>query len=555
MLPESMRTALREHLGLLRRDVILHLPTGSVPDPLVTEILAASPRVSVRELVSIEAPKGLPGTFAVSDSLTEIPRVFFAGSPTGHEFTSLVLALLHAGGHPPKVDASLLTELAAVQVPLLFETFYSPSCHNCPDVVQALNLVATVNPNISHVAINTAVHPDVVAARSVLSVPSVYVNGVLFATGKMSFAELAGKILAHVGVPKAPQQPRDLGRFDVAVIGGGPAGIAAAVYASRKGLRTTLLAERLGGQVLDTVRIENIIGIPRTEGPKYARDLEEHLRANPVEVHHPARVKHLTTAPRPGLDHGLELDSGSHLTARSVIVATGASWRRMNVPGESEYLTRGVTFCPHCDGPIFTGKKVAVIGGGNSGVEAALDLSNIVDEVYLLEFSPSLRADAVLQAALSLRPNVTVLLAAETTEVLGDGEKVTGLLYKDRTAETIHRLDLAGIFVQIGLIPATSWLPECLPTSASGEILVDARGGTALPGIFAAGDASSVPYKQIVTALSSGAAAAIAAFEYLMTPVDPFGTDDIISDPTGSDPIATNDLSAGQESATLTPTV
>ena len=513
MLTPDLRAALVEHLRLLRNDVVLYADAASAREDLIAAVLEASPRVSLGPVGPDFAPDGRAFTFAVGSG-SDTPRIFFAGLPNGHEFASLVLALLHVGGHPPKVDSKVLSSVSRIESSLRFETFYSPTCLNCPDVVQALNTLAALNPNITHVAINTAIHSKEASDRGVLSVPTVFCNGERFASGRMSLPDIVDRVLAEFGDSRPVSAPQDLGAFDLAVVGGGPAGVASAIYSARKGVRTILLAERLGGQVLDTVGIENVVGIPKTEGPRFARDLESHVRSLPVEIVQGDVVESLLTAKGGGYD--LSLRSGSHLTARSVVLAPGASWRKLNIPGEQEYLTRGVTFCPHCDGPMFAGKKVAVIGGGNSGVEAALDLANIAAHVSVLEYAESLRADAVLQSALHLRPNVSVHLASEVLEIAGDSEKVTHLYYKDRVSGSTATLDIDGIFVQIGLVPATAWLPKSLEKNAHGEVVIDAKGRTNLPGVFAAGDATTAPYKQIVTATAAGATAAIAAFEYLM---------------------------------------
>ena len=513
MIPPDLRATLADHLRLLRDDVVLYADEAWAKDDLVSAVLGASTRLSLRPPDPSCAPEGRSFTFAVGP-VSGAPRVFFAGLPNGHEFASLVLALLHVGGHPPKAEPEVLAGISRIESPLRFETYYSPTCLNCPDVVQALNTLAALNQNVTHVAVNTATHGDEAAERGVLSVPTVFCNGERFATGRMTLSEITARILSEFAGSSSLPAPRDLGLFDLAVVGGGPAGVAAAIYSARKGVRTVLVAERLGGQVLDTVGIENVVGIPKTEGPLFARDLESHVRSLPVDIIQGDLVESMLT----GKDDGyvLHLRSGSRLSARSVVLAPGASWRKLNIPGEQDYLTRGVTFCPHCDGPMFAGKDVAVIGGGNSGIEAALDLANIASHVHVLEYAETLRADAVLQSALRTRPNVSIHPSSEPLEILGDSGRVTHLRYKDRVSGSPKVLELEGIFVQIGLVPATSWLPKSLVKNAHGEIVVDSKGRTNLPGVFAAGDATIAPYKQIVTATASGASAAIAAFEYLM---------------------------------------
>jgi len=439
----------------------------------------------------------------------------FAAVPLGHEFTSLVLALLWAGGHPPKVEAGLIEQIKALPGDYRFEVYMSLSCHNCPDVVQALSLMALFNPRVQTVVIDGALFQQEVNERDVLAVPSVYLNGAVFGSGRMSAEEVLAKLDAGSLVKQA-QQLDVLEPFDLLNIGGGPSGMAAAVYAARKGIRTGLLAERMGGQLNDTLGIENYPAQLHTEGPKLAAELEAHARHYEVQIMNLQRAVRLLPAAQPGGLIGVELASGAVLKARSVVLSTGARWRNMNVPGESEYKNRGVAYCPHCDGPLFKGKRTAVIGGGNSGVEAAIDLAGIVQHVTLLEFADELRADAVLQAKLRSLPNVSVITQAQTTEVLGDGARVVGLRYTDRRSGTPHELALEGIFVQIGLVPNTEWLKGTLELNRFGEIAIDAKGHTSLPGVFAAGDCTTVPYKQIVIAAGEGAKAALGAFDYLI---------------------------------------
>ncbi len=438
----------------------------------------------------------------------------FAGIPMGHEFTSLVLALLQVGGHPSKTAPEVIEQIKALDGDYRFETYFSLSCQNCPDVVQALNLMAVLNPNIKHVAIDGALFQDEVEARQIMSVPSIYLNGELFTQGRMSEEEILAKLDTGSSARDA-EKLKAKDAFDVLVVGGGPAGAAAAIYAARKGIRTGVAAERFGGQVLDTMAIENFISVKETEGPKLARALEEHVREYEVDIMNLQRASQLIPAGDDGL-HRVQFENGGELKAKTLILATGARWREMNVPGEQEYRGRGVAYCPHCDGPLFKGKRVAVIGGGNSGVEAAIDLAGIVAHVTLLEFGEELRADAVLQRKLFSLPNVRVLKMAQTTEVKGDGQKVTGLVYKDRTSDEVHEVELEGIFVQIGLLPNSEWLKGTLELSRFGEIIVDAKGQTSIPGVFAAGDVTTVPYKQIVIAVGEGAKASLSAFDHLI---------------------------------------
>ncbi|MDT4800697.1 Alkyl hydroperoxide reductase subunit F [compost metagenome] len=439
----------------------------------------------------------------------------FAGIPMGHEFTSLVLALLQVGGHPSKLDAETIERIKGIEGKFEFETYFSLSCQNCPDVVQALNLMAVLNPNIRNVSIDGALFQEEVERRQIMAVPSIYLNGEVFASGRMEVKEILAKIDTGAASRDA-EKMNAKDAFDVLVVGGGPAGAAAAIYAARKGIRTGVAAERFGGQVLDTMAIENFISVQETEGPKLARALEEHVRQYDVDIMDLQRASALIPASGAGGLHEVKFESGASLRAKTVILATGARWREMNVPGEQEYKAKGVCFCPHCDGPLFKGKRVAVIGGGNSGVEAAIDLAGIVSHVTLIEFDDKLRADAVLQTKLNSLANVTVIKSALTTEVKGDSQKVTGLVYKDRVSEELKTVELEGIFVQIGLLPNSDWLKGTIELSPRGEIIADARGETSLPGVFAAGDVTTVPYKQIVIAVGEGAKASLSAFDHLI---------------------------------------
>lgn len=439
----------------------------------------------------------------------------FAGIPMGHEFTSLVLALLQVGGHPPKVDEQILAQIGDLEGEFRFETYFSLSCQNCPDVVQALNLMAVVNPNVEHVAIDGALFQDEVESREVMAVPSVFLNGEPFDQGRMTLEQIVAK-LDTGSEQREAKRLNQQAPFDVLVIGGGPAGAAAAVYAARKGIRTGVAAERFGGQVLDTMAIENFISIQQTEGPKLARDLEAHVLDYDVDIMNMQRAAKLIPATMPGGMHQVQFESGASLQTRSLVLATGARWRELNVPGEQEYRNRGVAYCPHCDGPLYKGKQVAVVGGGNSGVEAAIDLAGIVAHVTLIEFDSKLRADDVLQAKLRSLSNVDIKVGAQTTEVLGDGRKVTALTYKNRESGATESLSLDGIFVQIGLLPNSGWLKGAVELSARGEIVIDERGATSVPGVFAAGDVTTVPFKQIVVAAGEGSKAALSAFDHLI---------------------------------------
>ncbi len=476
---------------------------------LLKDIADASPRITVTETRG--GPHRTPSFQVTRPGENHGPR--FAGLPMGHEFTSLVLALLQVGGYPPKVEQELLDQIRALDGDFDFEVYVSLTCHNCPDVVQALNLMAVQNPRIKATMIEGSLFQDEVREREIMGVPTVFLNGTMLANGRMSLEEILAKIDTGA-VAREAQKIAKKDPFDVLIVGGGPAGAAAAVYAARKGIRTGVASERFGGQVLDTLGIENFISVKETEGPKFALALEEHVRHYDVDIMNLQRAKALKPADANGLIE-VELESGASLKAKSVILATGARWRNINVPGEKEFKNKGVAYCPHCDGPLFKGKRVAVIGGGNSGVEAAIDLAGVVAHVTLIEFDTKLRADEVLQRKLRSLPNVTVIVNAQTTSITGD-HTVNGLTYKDRASGEEKRVDLEGVFVQIGLVPNTEWLKGTIELSKHGEIIVDTKGQTSMPGVFAAGDATTVPYKQIIIAAGDGAKAALGAFDHLI---------------------------------------
>ncbi len=520
MLDANLKTQLRAYLERLVHDVELVAsldasPAAAEMRTLLEEIAELSPRVKAR----FDGRDARHPSFQITRAGADM-GLRFAAVPMGHEFTSLVLALLQAGGHPPKVEADVIEQVKALEGDFEFETWMSLTCHNCPDVVQALNLMAVLNPRIKHVAIDGGLFRDEVESRQIMAVPAVFLNGQPFGSGRMELAE----ILAKVDTGAAARDARRLAQqapFDVLVVGGGPAGAAAAIYAARKGIRTGLVAERFGGQTLDTLGIENFISVEQTEGPKFANALEAHVRAYDVELMNGQRVEALEPAPHPGGYATVRLANGAELQSRSIVLATGARWRRINVPGEQQYKTKGVAYCPHCDGPLFKGKKVAVIGGGNSGVEAAIDLAGVVQHVTLIEFADQLKADAVLVAKLRSLPNVTVHTNAQTLEITGDGQTVNGLVFRDRASGQEQRIELAGVFVQIGLVPNTEWLKGTVELSRYGEIVIDERGATSAAGIFAAGDVTTVPYKQIIVASGEGAKAALTAFDHLIRTPEP----------------------------------
>ena len=518
MLDDTLKSQLAAYLQHVKQPVqmVASLADDAPDSPsgqmraLLAEIAALCPLVSVR----FDGDDTRRPSFSISRTGHDM-GLRFAAIPLGHEFSSLVLALLQAGGHPPRVAPEVIEQIRALDGDFVFETYMSLSCHNCPDLVQALNLMAVLNPRIRHVAIDGGLFRDEVEARQVMAVPMLYLNGAPFGSGRMALDEILAKIdtgaAARDAQRLAAREP-----YDVLIVGGGPAGAAAAVYAARKGIRTGIVAERFGGQTLDTLGIENYVSILETEGPKFAAALETHARHYGVDIMNGQRVEALQPAPADGGTAAVTLANGAQLKARTVILSTGARWRNVGVPGEQHYRNKGVAYCPHCDGPLYKGKRVAVIGGGNSGVEAAIDLAGLVEHVTLIEFAEQLKADAVLVRKLNSLPNATVITSAQTTEITGDGHKVTGLRYRDRASGAEHAIALAGVFVQIGLVPNTEWLRDTLALSRHGEIVVDARGATSAPGVFAAGDATTTPYKQIIIAAGEGARAALSAFDHLM---------------------------------------
>ena len=513
MLEANLKAQLGSYLQRIHQPVEIvasldDTPASAQLQALLGDIADASPLVKVTETRG--GPHRTPSFSVKRPGEASGPR--FAGLPMGHEFTSLVLALLQVGGYPPKVDEGVLRQIRELEGDFEFEVYISLTCHNCPDVVQALNLMAIQNPRIKTTMIDGALFQDEVKEREVMAVPTVFLNGTRFGQGRMSLEEILSKIDTGA-VQREAGKIAAKAPFDMLIVGGGPAGAAAAVYAARKGIRTGIASERFGGQVLDTLGIENFVSVKETEGPKFALALEEHVRHHDVDIMNLQRAKALV--PGPDLIE-VELEGGAALRARSVIITTGARWRNVNVPGEQEYRNKGVAYCPHCDGPLFKGKRVAVIGGGNSGVEAAIDLAGLVAHVTLIEFDAQLRADAVLQRKLASLGNVTTLVNAQTTEITGDGQRVNGLVYKDRATGELQSMALEGVFVQIGLVPNTEWLKGTVELSRHGEIIVDARGQTSVPGVFAAGDATTAPFKQIIIAAGDGAKAALGAFDYLI---------------------------------------
>ncbi|MCU7751463.1 alkyl hydroperoxide reductase subunit F [Bacillus cereus] len=505
ILDADIKTQLSQYLQLMENDILLKVSAGddNVSKDmlaLVDELATMSSKITVEKVELERTP-----SFSVNRP-GEDTGVVFAGIPLGHEFTSLVLALLQVSGRAPKVEQKLIDQIKNIQGEYHFESYISLSCHNCPDVVQALNVMSVLNPGITHTMIDGAAFKEEVESKDIMAVPTVYLNGESFGSGRMTLEE----ILAKMGNGPDASELSDKDPYDVLVVGGGPAGASAAIYAARKGIRTGIVAERFGGQVMDTMGIENFISVKKTEGPKLVASLEEHVKEYDIDVMNLQRAKRLEKKEL----IEVELENGAILKSKSVIVSTGARWRNVGVPGEAEFKNKGVAYCPHCDGPLFTGKDVAVIGGGNSGIEAAIDLAGIVRHVTVLEFMPELKADAVLQERLNSLPNVTVLKNVQTKEITGT-DKVNGISYIDRETEEVHHVELQGVFVQIGLVPNTDWLGETVER-VRGEIVTDKHGATNVPGVFAAGDCTNNPYKQIIISMGSGANAALGAFDYLI---------------------------------------
>ncbi|GAA0813640.1 alkyl hydroperoxide reductase subunit F [Colwellia asteriadis] len=515
MLDTTLQAQLKSYLENLKTPVELITFTddslkGKELTALVNQIASLSSLITVTQGTDInERVPSMLVRSAATDS-----EIRFAGIPMGHEFTSLVMALLHSGSHPMKLSDEVIEQVRNLEGNYQFETYISLSCQNCPEVVQALNMMAAINPQIKHVMVDGALFQTEVFDRDVMAVPTVYLNGESFSQGRISLTEILNKVDKSAGVRQA-QQLAKKDNFDFLVVGGGPAGAAAAIYAARKGISTGLVADRFGGQVADTMAIENFISVKATEGPKLVANLEEHVRDYDVDIMNNNKASNVKRNETTGMVD-VTLENGAVLSSKSVVLATGARWREMNVPGENEYRGKGVAYCPHCDGPLFKGKPVAVIGGGNSGIEAAIDLAGIVEHVTVLEFADTLRADEVLLRKANSLNNITIIKNAQTTEVIGDGKRVTSLRYTDRITGESHNVDLAGIFVQIGLMPNSEFLQGDIELTNRGEIMVNNRGETSVPGVFAAGDVTDSPYKQIIIAMGSGANAALGAFDYLI---------------------------------------
>ncbi|GAB3796656.1 alkyl hydroperoxide reductase subunit F [Virgibacillus kimchii] len=508
MLDENIKQQLEQYMQLMENDTVIRLSVGADDlskqmAELIDELAAMSSKISVEETTLKRTP-----SFSVNRP-GEDTGITFAGLPLGEEFTSLVLALLQVSGRPPKVDEKLVSRIGKLDGEYHFETYVSLSCHNCPVVVQALNVMAVLHPGISHTMIEGGAYKDEVENKHIMGVPTVFLNGEEWGGGRMELEE----ILQKLGSTSDPSEFENKAPYDVLVIGGGPAGGSAAVYAARKGIRTGIVADRFGGQVLDTSSIENFISVKETTGDSLAASIREHVDQYGIDVMNTQRAKNVERK----VDFiEVELENGAVLKSKTVIVATGARWRNVNVPGEHDYKTKGVAYCPHCDAPLFEGKDVAVIGGGNSGIEAAIDLAGIVKHVTVLEFADELKADSVLQDRLNSLSNTKVIKSAATKEIHGDSTKVTGLSYTDLTLGEDKHIALDGVFVQIGLVPNTEWIGGAIEKTKTGEIIVDQQGATNVPGIFAAGDCTDSAYKQIIISMGSGATAALGAFDYLI---------------------------------------
>jgi len=515
MLTKEIKEALMGYTTNMQNDVTFVVQTGEHQKraELITflkDFAKVSKRIEVEER-DTEGALRSPVSFMLE--VDGVPNgIQFSGIPSGHEFNSLVLAVLHSSGTPLKLDESLKNIVSNVQQELKFEVYMSLSCHNCPDVVQAVNQFATINPKIKTETIDGGIYPELVEKNDIQGVPTVFLNGEVFANGKVDTAQLLDKLIQKYPEITSVGEQEELPLQDVTVIGGGPAGVSAAIYAARKGLKVTMIADRFGGQVKDTMGIENLISVTKTTGPELAGALQAHLNEYDITMKEHFRVEKVEK----GDIKTIHLSSGEKITTRTLIVATGAKWRELGVPGEKENIGNGVAYCPHCDGPFFKGKDVAVIGGGNSGIEAALDLAGIVKTVTVFEFMPELKADQVLVEQAEARSNITIVKNVMTKQIVAESGKVTGIEYQDRDTNEVITKNLEGVFVQIGLIPNSEFMKGVIELSQYGEIVIDERGQTSEAGIFACGDVTTVPYKQIVIAMGEGAKASLAAFDYLL---------------------------------------
>lgn len=512
ILDEELKEQLKSYLENLKEDVILEASlddssSATEMRSLLQEISSLSKKVEYNENGTNERKP----SFAIKNTQTKI-SLSFAAIPLGHEFTSLVLAILQAGGHPIKLSEETTDTVKSIKETLNFTTYMSLTCQNCPDVVQALNAMAILNPNISNTSVDGALFQSEVESKSIMAVPTVYLNGEEFLQGRTSVEEVLQK-LGSYDDSKIVEEINNKEIFETLVIGGGPAGASAAIYSARKDVRTGVVATRFGGQILDTMTIENFISIKHTEGPKLANALEEHMKEYNIDF---IRLQTVVEIVKDGDIFKAICQSGAILKAKTIIISTGAKWRKMGVAGEDKYIGKGIAFCPHCDGPLFRDKSIAIIGGGNSGVEAAIDLSAIGKDITLIEFAPELKADAVLQRQMAKIGNIKVIKSSKVEEVFGSENKLTSLDYLDMKTGEKHSLNVDGIFVQIGLLPNSDFAKGFIDLTDRGEIIIDNKCQTSVAGIFAAGDVTTVPYKQIIIAMGEGAKASLSSFEYLI---------------------------------------
>ncbi len=515
MLNNDILNALKQYTANMQNEVTLVLQTGEHEKrgelkEFLTQIASVSDSLSVVE--RDEPALRSPISFGLEVE-GKFNGIFFSGIPGGHEFNSLVLAILQSSGSELKLDESLKGIIAGVAQELRFEVFVSLSCHNCPDVVQSLNQFALLNDNISAEMIDGGLYQELIEQRGIQGVPSVYLNGEVFANGQIDTGKLVEKLIEQYPEVLESAKHEELPVQDVTVIGGGPAGVAAAIYSARKGLKVTMVADRIGGQVKDTVGIENLISVPKTTGTELTGNMMSHMNDYEITKKEHLRVDRIEKGDK---TKKLYLSTGEVIETKTIIIATGAKWRELGVPGEKENIGSGVAYCPHCDGPFFKGKDVAVVGGGNSGIEAALDLAGMVNKVTVFEFLPELKADRVLVEKAEANDKITIIKNAATKEVVAENGKVVALDYIDRETDESHRQDLSGVFVQIGLVPNSEFLNGVVERTQYGEIIIDEKGQTSEPGIFAAGDVTTVPYKQIVIAMGEGAKASLSAFDYII---------------------------------------
>lgn len=507
MLDNETKEQLQQYLALLESEIVFSASLDESDDSkkvqeFLTEVAEMDTKITIEGKSLTRTP-----SFEINRKDGEASGIIFAGLPMGHEFTSFILALLQVGGRAPKIDDNVAQQIKSIDRTLNFETYVSLTCHNCPDVVQALNIMAVLNPKIAHTMIEGSMYQHEVDEKEIMAVPTVFLNGETFDSGRMTIEQ----IIEKVSGPMSADEFADKETFDVLVIGGGPAGASSAIYAARKGIKTGMVVETFGGQVLETLGIENVIGTPYVEGPQLMRQVEDHVKQYDVDIMKGQRAKSIQ---KNDLIE-VELENGAQLKAKTAILSTGARWRAINVPGEKEFKNKGIAYCPHCDGPLFKDKEVVVIGGGNSGIEAAIDLAGLAKHIYVLEFLPELKADQVLQDKLYSLSNVTVITNAATKEITGSSH-VEALTYTDRLTNEEHTLNVEGVFILIGLMPNTEWLSGTVELSDRGEILVDKHGATSVDGIFAAGDCTDSAYKQIIISMGSGATAALGAFDYLI---------------------------------------